>query len=124
MFPFNVTMGLSKPSTPVKELRVKSNLSRAEVAVALGLKTEKTVERWELGKTQPNLTPLQTYKLVKLYHCSLEELVIAFQETAPRHYVFAESSESIVIDEDIVDNDLIDTLNSKVNKIMKEIKNS
>ncbi len=73
-------MGTVQKSTPVKDLRTQVKLTRVQVAAALGIKSEKTIFRWEVGESAPNLTPKQTALLIELYQCTLDDLVQAFDE--------------------------------------------
>lgn len=66
-----------RKSIQAMELRRKAGLSRAEVAVALGV-VENTVARWEQGKMTPHLSFDKVEILMNLYSCSIEDLVDAF----------------------------------------------
>jgi DNA-binding XRE family transcriptional regulator len=56
-----------------KELR----LTQLQVANAIGV-SPRTVQRWELGESLPELTVLQTFRLCELLRCSIRELAADF----------------------------------------------
>ncbi|YAF99489.1 MAG: helix-turn-helix transcriptional regulator (plasmid) [Nodularia sp. CChRGM 3473] len=64
----------------LKELREKVGLSAERVAVELG-KSVSTIRFWEAGTYIPNLSPIETLRLIRLYQCTLEELSESFIET-------------------------------------------
>jgi transcriptional regulator with XRE-family HTH domain len=67
--------------TPVF-LRERAGLTQREVAIALG-KRESTISDWERFAHRPKLHLAEVLKLQRLYQCSLEELVQAFDRIAP-----------------------------------------
>jgi transcriptional regulator with XRE-family HTH domain len=70
-----------KPSFTLKDLRLKEGITQHEVAVALNIRSQ-TVSLWERGMKEPYLSFRQTTTLCKLYNCTLEDLLEAFDETA------------------------------------------
>lgn len=56
----------------VKSLRVKQNLSQAELAEALGV-TQGAVSQWETGLTMPTLPMLA--KIAEVLHCTTDALL-------------------------------------------------
>ena len=65
-----------------KELRQRAGLTQQEVAVALG-KAVSTISQWERGLKPPTLTLSETLQLIRLYKCTLEEAVRAFEGLDP-----------------------------------------
>lgn len=55
----------------LKAARVNANMSRKDVAVALGVSV-KTVWSWENGKTRPNLKYVE--RICKLFGCSYDQI--------------------------------------------------
>ncbi len=55
----------------LKELRKRSGLSQADVALALGV-LQTTVSMWETGDNMPRTGLLP--KLAELYHCNISDL--------------------------------------------------
>ena len=70
-----------KPTCTLKDLRLKEGITQHEVAVALNIRSQ-TVSLWERGLKEPYLSFRQTTRLCKLYNCTLEDLLQAFDETA------------------------------------------
>ncbi|HEY9598424.1 MAG TPA: helix-turn-helix transcriptional regulator [Cyanophyceae cyanobacterium] len=64
----------------LKELRESAGLSAEKVAIELE-KSVSTIRFWEAGTYTPNLNPIETYKLTKIYNCTLKQLADAFAET-------------------------------------------
>lgn len=62
------------------DLRNRANLTRREVAAALGV-TEKTIYVWETSAKTPKMTVAQVQKLIELLNCSMEELVQATEKS-------------------------------------------
>jgi transcriptional regulator with XRE-family HTH domain len=60
----------------LKDLREAKGLSIEQVCVALG-KSYSAVRFWESGRNTPNLTPMETKKLLDIYGVSLEDLIMA-----------------------------------------------
>jgi transcriptional regulator with XRE-family HTH domain len=66
-----------KSTYTVIDLRTRLNKSRAALALELGI-SERTLYRWELGETEPSLTPRKTVMLLSVYQCTAQELADAF----------------------------------------------
>jgi transcriptional regulator with XRE-family HTH domain len=69
----------NKRSSSSMELRKRAGLSRAEVAMVLGV-AEGTIAKWEQGKQEPHLPPWKMKLWLDLYQCSIDELSEAFPE--------------------------------------------
>lgn len=63
-------------------LRDRAGLTQQEVADALG-KRVSTISDWERHVYAPNLTLSEALKLLRLYECTLEEAVEAFDLVDP-----------------------------------------
>jgi transcriptional regulator with XRE-family HTH domain len=74
-------MAKERKSSLSMQLRKKVGLSQTSVAAALNL-TELSVRRWELGIHEPKLRFWQVAKLMELYQCDLNDLMIAFAPEA------------------------------------------
>lgn len=71
----------SEEITPVG-LRIRAGLTQRKVAERLNKRTQ-TISDWERGTRKPQLTFTETFMLMRLYKCSLEELIIAFDKKSP-----------------------------------------
>ena len=56
-------------------LRRKAQLTQRQLAEILDV-TIKTVSAWERGEHEPRLTLTQTTKLMEVFQCSLDELIL------------------------------------------------
>ena len=63
--------------TPVN-LRKRAGLTQRQVAWALDIR-ESTVSEWERGLSVPRLTLRKVSLMMKVYQCSLDELIEAFE---------------------------------------------
>jgi DNA-binding transcriptional regulator YiaG len=68
----------------IKAMRAELGLSQLAFAVAIGI-TPTTVSRWERGKSEPELTIVQTKRLCKLVGKSLDELPDFLGQPIPSH---------------------------------------
>ena len=71
--------------TPMK-LRERAGLTQRQVSVILD-KRQGTISDWERGVTSPRLTLKEVRELIRLYNCTLDELIEAFEsvETISEH---------------------------------------
>lgn len=69
--------------TPMK-LRERVGLTQRQVSVALD-KKQSTISDWERGVTSPRLTLREVRNLARLYNCTLDDLVEAFEGVKPVH---------------------------------------
>jgi transcriptional regulator with XRE-family HTH domain len=61
------------PSNRLSELRAEHNLSRPDVAAKLGLKSERTVRRWETGES--GIPDASKLKLAEMFGVSVSGLM-------------------------------------------------
>jgi transcriptional regulator with XRE-family HTH domain len=59
-------------------LRKRTGLTQRQVARALDIR-ESTVSEWERGLSVPHLPLHKVRQMMKIYQCSLDELVEAFE---------------------------------------------
>jgi transcriptional regulator with XRE-family HTH domain len=64
----------------LKELRLQEGLTQEKLAIILDVRV-KTVSDWERGVKQPRMTPPRMLFLCQTLKCSLEELVLAIEES-------------------------------------------
>jgi transcriptional regulator with XRE-family HTH domain len=64
-------------------LRERAGLTQQEVADVLD-KRIATISDWERHVSVPNLSLTETLKLIRLYECTLEEAVEAFDRVDPK----------------------------------------
>jgi putative transcriptional regulator len=64
----------------LKELRLQEGLTQEKLAIILDVRV-KTVSDWERGVNQPRMTPSRMLFLCQTLKCSLEELVLAIEES-------------------------------------------
>lgn len=57
----------------LKYLRLRDNISQDELAEELGYKSYTTIQKWEMGSSEPNMGVVN--KLADKWHLSLDELV-------------------------------------------------
>lgn len=57
----------------LKYLRLRDNISQDELAAELGYKSYTTIQKWEMGASEPNMGVVN--KLADKWHLSLDELV-------------------------------------------------
>ena len=72
---------VTKSSTTLKDLRIKSGKTQHDVATALNIRSQ-SVSAWERGLKEPHLSVHQLILLCQLYNCTLEEIGDALNETA------------------------------------------
>lgn len=56
----------------IKELRLKNNMTQADLAKKLKLKSKSTISMWESGARAPNTTKLR--QLALALNCSINDL--------------------------------------------------
>jgi transcriptional regulator with XRE-family HTH domain len=61
------------PTNRIASLRAASGMSRTQVAARLGLKSERTVYRWETGES--GIPDGMKFELAKLFGCSVPWLM-------------------------------------------------
>ncbi|MEM7578342.1 MAG: helix-turn-helix transcriptional regulator [Cyanobacteria bacterium P01_A01_bin.80] len=66
------------------KLRERVGLTQRQVSVALD-KKQSTISDWERGVTSPRLTLREVRNLARLYNCTLDDLVEAFEGVKPVH---------------------------------------
>lgn len=66
-------------TTTALTLRKRSGLSQRRVAQELDIRPQ-TISTWEKGGSLPHLPPSKWKRLCELYQCSLDELIIAFEQ--------------------------------------------
>lgn len=59
--------------TRLRDLRIANQLTQAELANLLGLKSPSTITMWEKGNRKPDSTML--IQLAKLFQCSIDYLL-------------------------------------------------
>ncbi|CBN55808.1 MULTISPECIES: helix-turn-helix domain-containing protein [Kamptonema] len=64
----------------LEALRERAGLTRAEVAVRLGI-SETSVRNWETGRTEPTMTPNKYLEALQLFQCTPEEMATASQKS-------------------------------------------
>jgi putative transcriptional regulator len=64
----------------LKELRLQEGLTQEKLAIILDVRV-KTVSDWERGVNEPRMTPSKMLFLCQTLKCSLEELVLAIEES-------------------------------------------
>jgi transcriptional regulator with XRE-family HTH domain len=64
----------------LKELRLQKGLTQEKLAIILDVRV-KTVSDWERGVKQPRMIPSRMLFLCQTLNCSLEELVLAIEES-------------------------------------------
>jgi transcriptional regulator with XRE-family HTH domain len=69
-----------KSTKNLKELRLQEGLTQEKLAIILDVRV-KTVSDWERGVKQPRMTPIRMLFLCQTLKCSLEELVLAIEES-------------------------------------------
>ena len=62
-----------KPASHVAQLRMKSGLSQAQFATALGV-SKRTLEQWEQGRREPSGAARQLLRIVELHPELLVEI--------------------------------------------------
>ncbi|MBQ6756231.1 MAG: helix-turn-helix transcriptional regulator [Oscillospiraceae bacterium] len=67
------TIDIIATGNRIKELRLKNNLSVAEVALELGLSAPQTVYKWERGVSLPSIDNI--FLLAELFGVTVNELV-------------------------------------------------
>ena len=72
---------VTKSSTTLKDLRIKSGKTQHEVAMALNVRAP-TVSTWERGLKEPYLSVHQMVLLCELYDCTIIDIANALNETA------------------------------------------
>jgi transcriptional regulator with XRE-family HTH domain len=64
----------------LKDLRLQEGLTQEKLAILLDVRV-KTISDWERGVNQPRMSPSRMLFLCQTLNCSLEELVLAIEES-------------------------------------------
>lgn len=71
---------IAKGDATMRRLRETAQLRTVDVASKMGI-AESTVRNWEKGRSVPTLNFLQIERLMKLYGCKFEDLLLAWKNT-------------------------------------------
>jgi len=69
----------------MEALRQRAGLTRAEVALRLGL-SETSIRNWETGRTEPTMTPKKFLEILKMLECTPTELANASDKSLNSRY--------------------------------------